>query len=69
MLMLCGLGAASAGLGFWSADHPYTSFLIFALFGFLLAWLQRFGSEAAKASIGLAISACAWGKVSRASVR
>ncbi len=58
MLMLCGLGACSAGLGFWSASHPYASLLIFALFGFLLAWLQRFGSEAGKLGIGLAICLC-----------
>src|SRR3990167_1843289 len=58
MLMLCGLGACSAGLGFWSAGHPYASFFIFAAFGFLLAWLQRFGSEAGKLGIGLAICLC-----------
>ncbi|MEK8079546.1 FUSC family protein [Pseudomonas sp. XK-1] len=58
MLMLCGLGACSAGLGFWSASHPYASFFIFAAFGFLLAWLQRFGSEAGKLGIGLAICLC-----------
>src|SRR3990167_5719205 len=53
MLMLCGLGACSAGLGFWSAGHPYASFFIFAAFGFLLAWLQRFGSEAGNLAFGL----------------
>jgi hypothetical protein len=58
MLMLCGLGACSAGLGFWAAGHPYASFLIFAAFGFLLAWLQRFGSESGKLGIGLAICLC-----------
>jgi hypothetical protein len=58
MLMLCGLGACSAGLGFWSAGHPYTSFLTFAAFGLLLAWLQRLGSEAGKLGIGLAICLC-----------
>lgn len=58
MLMLCGLGACSAGLGFWSASHPHISFMLFALFGFLLAWLQRFGSEAGKLGIGLAICLC-----------
>ena len=58
MLMLCGLGACSAGLGFWAGSHPQASLLIFALFGFLLAWLQRFGSEAGKLGIGLAICLC-----------
>lgn len=58
MLMLCGLGAVSAGLGFWAANQPYASFVIFAAFGFLLAWLQRFGSEAGKLGIGLAICLC-----------
>lgn len=58
MLLLCGLGASSAGLGFWSASHPQSSFWLFAAFGFLLAWLQRFGSEAGKLGIGLAICLC-----------
>jgi hypothetical protein len=58
MLLLCGLGACSAGLGFWSASHPQSSFWLFAAFGFLLAWLQRFGSEAGKLGIGLAICLC-----------
>jgi hypothetical protein len=58
MLMLCALGACSAGLGFWSASDPYASFMIFAVFGFFLAWLQRFGSEAGKLGIGLAICLC-----------
>lgn len=58
MLMLCGLGACSAGLGFWSGSDPYASFMTFAAFGFLLAWLQRFGSEAGKLGIGLAICLC-----------
>lgn len=58
MLLLCGLGACSAGLGFWSASHPLVSLGLFACFGFLLAWLQRFGSEAGKLGIGLAICLC-----------
>lgn len=58
MLMLCALGACSAGLGFWSASDPYASFMIFAVFGFFLAWLQRLGSEAGKLGIGLAICLC-----------
>ncbi len=58
MLLLIGLGAWSAGLGFWGADHPFISLGLFALFGFLLAWLQRFGAEAGKLGIGLAICLC-----------
>ncbi len=58
MLMLCALGAFSAGVGFWAGSYPDASLLIFALFGFLLAWLQRFGSEAGKLGIGLAICLC-----------
>lgn len=58
MLLLIGLGAWSAGLGFWGADHPLISLGLFGLFGFLLAWLQRFGAEAGKLGIGLAICLC-----------
>ncbi|NQD93243.1 FUSC family protein [Pseudomonas sp. CrR25] len=58
MLLLTGLGACSAGLGFWSASHPLLSLWLFAAFGFLLAWLQRFGAEAGKLGIGLAVCLC-----------
>tara|TARA_R100001244_G_scaffold4638_7_gene5932 strand:+ start:4615 stop:5625 length:1011 start_codon:yes stop_codon:yes gene_type:complete len=58
MLLLTGLGACSAGLGFWSASHPLISLCLFGAFGFLLAWLQRFGSEAGKLGIGLAVCLC-----------
>ncbi len=58
MLLLISLGAWSAGLGFWAADHPWISLGLFAVFGFLLAWLQRFGAEAGKLGIGLAICLC-----------
>nr|WP_298138379.1 FUSC family protein [uncultured Pseudomonas sp.] len=58
MLTLCGLGACCAGLGFWSANSPPIAFWLFAGFGLLLAWLQRFGSEAAKLGIGLIASLC-----------
>jgi hypothetical protein len=44
MLLLIGLGAGSAGLGFWSATHPLISLGLFAFYGLLLAWLQRYGS-------------------------
>lgn len=58
MLALCGLGALSAALGFWSASNPLIAFWLFAAFGLLLAWLQRFGSEAAKLGIGLIACLC-----------
>ncbi len=58
MLLLTGLGAWSAGLGFWGADQPLISLALFAGFGFLLAWLQRFGAEAGKLGIGLAVCLC-----------
>lgn len=58
MLLLTGLGACSAGLGFWSGGDPLASLAIFAAFGLLLAWLQRFGSEAGKLAIGLCICLC-----------
>jgi hypothetical protein len=58
MLMLCMLGACSAGLGFWAANQHISSLLIFACFGFLLAWLQRFGNESGKLGVGLAICLC-----------
>ncbi|MGK4340501.1 FUSC family protein [Ectopseudomonas oleovorans] len=52
MLLLTGLGACSAGLGFWAGGRAL------AAFGLLLAWLQRFGSEAGKLGIGLCICLC-----------
>ena len=55
MLLLTGLGACSAGLGFWAGSHPLVSLGIFAAFGLLLAWLQRFGSEAGKLGIEMCI--------------
>ncbi|AYC33477.1 FUSC family protein [Pseudomonas cavernae] len=55
MLLLTGLGACSAGLGFWSGSHPLLSLGLFAVFGLLLAWLQRFGKEAGKLGVGLAV--------------
>lgn len=57
MLLLTGLGARCTGLGFWAGGHPLVSLGIFAAFGLLLAWLQRFGSEAGKLGIGLCIRA------------
>ena len=58
MLLLTGLGACSAGLGFWSATHPLISLSLFAGFGLLLAWLQRYGTEAGKLGIGLTVCLC-----------
>jgi hypothetical protein len=58
MLLLSGLGACSAGLGFWAANDPLLSLGLFAAFGLLLAWLQRFGSEAGKQGLGLALCLC-----------
>lgn len=58
LLLLTLLGALSAGLGFWSASDPLLSFALFAVYGFLLAWLQRFGSEAGKLGISLAVCLC-----------
>jgi hypothetical protein len=58
MLLLVGLGAGSAAIGFWSATHPLISLGLFAFYGLLLAWLQRYGSEAGKLGIGLAICLC-----------
>lgn len=58
LLLLTLLGACSAGLGFWAADHSLLSLGIFAGYGFLLAWLQRFGTEAGKLGIGLAVCLC-----------
>lgn len=58
MLLLIALGACSAGLGFWAASHPLSSLGLFAFYGLLLAWLQRYGTEAGKLGIGLAICLC-----------
>ena len=58
LLLLTLLGACSAALGFWAAGQPLASLLLFAAFGYLLAWLQRFGKEAGKLGMGLAICLC-----------
>ncbi|WP_439888934.1 FUSC family protein [Pseudomonas sp. MBLB4123] len=58
MLLLTGLGACSAALGFWSAGDPLLGLGLFASFGLLLAWLQRFGSEAGKMGLGLVVCLC-----------
>ena len=58
MLLQIALGACSAGLGFWAASYPLISMGLFACYGLLLAWLQRYGNEAGKLGIGLAICLC-----------
>lgn len=58
MLLLIALGACSTALGFWSASHPIGSLGLFAFYALLLAWLQRYGVEAGKLGIGLAICLC-----------
>ncbi|EQM69199.1 MULTISPECIES: FUSC family protein [Pseudomonas] len=58
MLLLTLLGALSAGVGFWAASHPLLSLASFALWGFLLALLQRYGTELGKLGVGLAVCLC-----------
>ncbi|WP_044875036.1 FUSC family protein [Pseudomonas sp. LFM046] len=58
MTLLTGLGAISAGLGFWAASHPLPSLASFALMGLLLALLQRYGTELGKLGAGLAACLC-----------
>ncbi|MET1080967.1 MAG: FUSC family protein [Pseudomonas sp.] len=58
LMLLTGLGACSAGLGFWAAPEPLLSLSLFAAYGLLLAWLQRFGAEAGKLGLGLAVCLC-----------
>ncbi len=55
LLLFTLLGACSAALGFWAAERPLACMLLFAAYGYLLAWLQRFGNEAGKLGMGLAI--------------
>jgi hypothetical protein len=55
LLLQTGLGACSVGLGFWAASDPLSSLLLFSAYGLLLAWLQRFGAEAGKLGLGLAL--------------
>lgn len=56
LLLLSGLGACSAALGFAVANDPLLSLLLFAACGVWLAWLLRFGAEAGK--FGLCLAAC-----------
>ncbi|MCY1275358.1 Fusaric acid resistance protein-like protein [compost metagenome] len=58
MTLLTGLGAVSAGVGFWAASHPLASLASFAFMGLLLAVLQRYGTELGKLGVGLAACLC-----------
>lgn len=58
MLLQISLGACSVALGYWAASYPLLSMALFASYGLLLAWLQRYGNEAGKLGIGLAICLC-----------
>jgi hypothetical protein len=58
MLLLIFLGACGAGLGYWVAQDHLLSLAVFAAMGFFLAWLQRFGVEAAKLGLGVAVCLC-----------
>lgn len=58
MLLITVLGACSAGLGYWSATHPLASLALFAGMGLLLASLQRYGHEAGKLGLTLAVCLC-----------
>jgi hypothetical protein len=58
LLALSLLGACSAGLGFWSAQSAILSLGLFGFYGFLLAWLQRLGSEAGKLGLCLLVCLC-----------
>src|SRR5690606_4148511 len=58
MMLLILLGACGSGFGYWVAREPVLSLVVFASMGFLLAWLQRFGTEAAKLGLGVAVCVC-----------
>ncbi|SIQ42456.1 FUSC family protein [Aquipseudomonas alcaligenes] len=58
LLILTLFGACSAGLGFWAASNALPSLMLFAAYGFLLAWLQRFGTEAGKLGLGMIVCLC-----------
>ena len=58
MLLMGTLGALAAALGYTAASHPLYSLLLFAAMGLLLARLQRYGNEAGKLGLGLAVCLC-----------
>ncbi|MFC3607076.1 FUSC family protein [Stutzerimonas tarimensis] len=58
MLTLVLLGAFSVAIGYRVAISPWLSFALFAFYGLLLAALRRYGSEAARGGLALAICLC-----------
>lgn len=58
MLLLVLLGAFSVAIGYWVAISPWLSLAVFACYGLLLAGLLRYGRDAAKAGLALAICLC-----------
>lgn len=58
MMLLIALGATASALGYWVAKDATAGVLVFALMGLVLAWLQRFGNEAAKLGLGTMVCLC-----------
>ena len=58
MMLLIGLGALSSGLGYWVAADLWLGVWVFGLMALALAWLQRFGNEAAKLGLGTMVCLC-----------
>lgn len=58
MLLMGTGGALAAALGHTAASHPLASLLLFGAMGLLLARLQRYGNEAGKLGLGLAVCLC-----------
>ena len=58
MMLLIVLGATGSALGYWVAADALLGAGVFAVMGFLLAWLQRFGNEAAKLGLGTMVCLC-----------
>ncbi|MBD7977554.1 FUSC family protein [Pseudomonadaceae bacterium Sa2CUA2] len=58
MLLITLVGACSAGVGYWSGTQPLASLMLFAAMGLLLALLQRYGNEAGKLGLALAVCLC-----------
>ena len=58
MLLMGTFGAAAAALGYTAATHPLLNLALFAAMGLLLARLQRYGNEAGKLGLGLAVCLC-----------
>lgn len=58
MLLMGTGGALAAALGHTATSHPLASLLLFSAMGLLLARLQRYGNEAGKLGLGLAVCLC-----------